>query len=67
MTRTVSPTAANDFIAAYKALALSSPQISVSSRNVENCPYGDQIYNCNNCYLCFETGGSSDGTTSTTA
>lgn len=30
----------------------------VASRNVENCPYGDFIYNCKNCYLCFDTGGS---------
>jgi len=49
------------FITDYKKLMADAPRICVSSRNVENCPYGDFIYNCKNCYLCFDTGGSQNG------
>lgn len=50
-----------DFIAKFQKLILDSPHLCVNSRNVENCPYGDYIYNCKNCYVCFELGGSQNG------
>ncbi|MDP3014198.1 MAG: hypothetical protein Q8M92_08165, partial [Candidatus Subteraquimicrobiales bacterium] len=51
----------NDFLGQFKKLILDAPHLNVNSRNVENCPYGDFIYNCKNCYLCFDTGGSQKG------
>jgi len=47
-----------EFIKEFKKLLDHAPRMCVNSRNVENCPYGDFIYNCKNCYLCFDTGGS---------
>jgi len=45
----------------FQRLITSSPQLCVNSGNVQNCPYGDYMFNCNDCYLCFETGGSDHG------
>ena len=49
-----------DFVGELKKIIKETPRMCVASRNVENCPYGDFIYNCKNCYLCFDTGGSQD-------
>ena len=49
-----------DFVGELKKIITETPRMCVASRNVENCPYGDFIYNCKNCYLCFDTGGSQD-------
>lgn len=50
-----------DFIKEFSELVKKSPHMNVNANNVENCPYGDYIYNCKNCYLCFELGGSQNG------
>lgn len=47
-----------EFIKNLNKLLNDTPRMCVNSRNTENCPYGDFIYNCQNCYLCFQTGGS---------
>ena len=50
-----------NFVEEFHNLLKNAPELHVNAVNVENCPYGDYIYNCQNCYLCFETGGSSNG------
>lgn len=45
---------AESFIEGFRALRESSPRISVSGYQNQNCPYGNAIYLSKNCYLCFD-------------
>lgn len=47
-----------DYIKIFHDLYYSQPFKDVQSFNVQNCPYGDYIFNSKDCYLCFELGGS---------
>lgn len=42
-----------DFLKALRDLVQSMPRNAVSSRDVENCTFGDYIYRSRNAYLCY--------------
>lgn len=42
-----------DFYTEFRKLTLSRPHISINSRAVENCAYGDYIYRSRNVYLSY--------------
>lgn len=43
---------------ALEELKKNYPLTQTHSLNTENSPYGDFVYNCKNCYMCFDTNNS---------